>query len=455
MSKLKEFIKNYFDFIIILILASITRILASIPNKVLMWDDAVYLLNAKWFAGQHIYFEALRAPLLPFLFSFIYRIAPNTDELFFMRLFVIIPILGILVTYFVAKKLFGRKVAFASALFMIATPLHLSWGKLIGTDISGSLFVPLIIYFGIKGLKEDKYLYLSFLLTSLCTLTRYPTFILILPLIIFYVINHRLNKKNIIFSALLYLTPMFIWAGYNFINFGDPLFSAKQQLIVSGEPSPWNLFFTDAFNSYYLLLIVIIYGILYTIPHIKNSKELQLITLFIISFFTLHMLIPHKESRFLLPILPLIAIISTYHFKDLKNLNSFKIDRSKITLIVITLTFLSYTYNYTLFRDWSKCTGIIEISKNLSGEVTSSVWPLVAYYGNVHTRPPEDQLSKLQDYLLSTNSSYFIITNNSYWPSYVRDKNNFKNITILTEEESLVDNCGVLYTKYKVNPQNI
>jgi len=420
-----------------IVIALLSRIpLAFIP-KDLTWDGAVYLMNAKWFAGQKIFFEALRPPFLSSFFSIFISLG-ITSELFFRIMISLFSAMSIFLTYYVAKKFFGEKAGFLSAAVLIFLPIHVLWTPRILTGIPSSVFVLLFILTLYKGLKDEKYLYISSFFAALAFLTRYPLGILILAMYVFLLFK-KTNIKNIIISFAIYIATVAPWLIYNFLRFGDFLYSFKEGIKYSGvSTQPIYFYLVTLPKSFSFLILVILFGLLFSIKYIKKDEKLQLLAITILIFGIAMCLFKHKEERYLLPIIPLLIIFSSYFAE--------KINWKKWVPFVVVLTIASIPF---AIPHYSNCYGIKEISQNLNGVVASEYWPLTAYYGNVKVAvlPPKEEY--FESFLRAKNISYIIAASNGWWPPYASNFSFYDSKAYLEFVKETNDSCHT-YRLYRV-----
>ncbi|MFH1055104.1 MAG: glycosyltransferase family 39 protein [Candidatus Altiarchaeota archaeon] len=145
--------------------------------------------------------------------------------------------LAILTTYLLIRELLGEYPALASSLFIALSIRDISslhWGQ---WHTAYSLaFVPLILYFGIKSMEKNTYLYLFAFSTGLCILTYPPT--AVFPLASFILFAFFQTKGKLPWSLrqlLLSLTILLITV--------SPMYSSWGQLVnhtVSEGGVDWN-----------------------------------------------------------------------------------------------------------------------------------------------------------------------------------------------------------------------
>ncbi|MCD6575924.1 MAG: glycosyltransferase family 39 protein [Nanoarchaeota archaeon] len=426
------------EFPIVILIAALSRIPLLLKTKVLMWDAAVYLMNAKWFAGQKIFWESLRAPFLPFLLSFLFKIGIN-NETAFRIVSITFAIASIMLTYLLAKELFGKKTAFLSATILSVIPIHVFWSPMIYTEIPSSVFLLASLYFLWKGLKNEKMIYISIFTSGLAFLTRYPLGILFPAIMLFLLLNKKLNLKKIFLYATIFLLTISPWLIYNYSTFGDPMHSFKEGIRWQGPThQPIYFYLTTLPNYASFVSIIIIAGGVYSLQFFKKQK-FQLLLIFLIMFIGFLTVSGHKEERYILPAIPLIVIFSSYFIE--------KIDIKKWIPIIGAIIVLTAAASLQL--QFPSCDGIINASKDLDGVVASTYWPLTAYYGNVKVRAMPADLNEFDSFLREGNITYVITSSKGEWPPYAQNFSFFDNNPNLEVVKGITDKCQI-YKVYKV-----
>ena len=132
---------------------------------------------------------------------------------------VLMGLLSVLSFYFLAKELFGRKVAVISSLFLLYSPWHFNFSR--QANDAGILlpFVIFATYFFLKGRRDFKYLVISTILFSLSIYTYAiaslfaPIFVMGLSVVFRREIFAHGVKKLVLLGALclLILSPYLNW----------------------------------------------------------------------------------------------------------------------------------------------------------------------------------------------------------------------------------------------------
>ncbi len=321
------------------------------------WDEAVYISMAKYIytGGNSGLFEILRPIFLPLSIGIIWLISP-TNLLFLSKLFMLVTAtLGLFVLFKLSKEVTDNKTALLACIFLIITPLFFLNSFKILTDTLSSSLALLSLYLFTKR----KYS-LSGLFSGLAFLTRFTSILFIFVsgfvfFVDFFVNKEKSKKKEIFFSALRFFSlfliiilPFFISNYFLYKSETSTSFDAIFRPLIYASNTikdyVWlyqgNIFYYlfNVFKENPLFLFSIIGIIVFLIG--KSFKKNKIIFLAMFSFLMYFSLLPHKELRYALSFLPLLALFSaigvTFSLKFLKIFNK----KIKFFLIILLLLFL-------------------------------------------------------------------------------------------------------------------
>lgn len=383
------------------------------------WDFIVYVLNAKFYFDESIYFEILRPPLASLIIAFFggffsWKVA----EYLFLAL---IPILFGVSVYFLATALKFNKIKFYLLSF---TPFLVLRGSFEGTELLTLTLLNFFIYF---ILKDD---IKSGILLALGFLARY-NFLVFLPLIFF-----QKSFKKIIYSLLASLILVMPWLLYNFLNHGNFFFSIADQyannLLFRKYILDVGLQFslTDFFVVLGIYLPLLVYGVF---VRIKKWNKIDTIFVYIFILTSLQYInIPLTNARYLF-LITLPAMYFTYQAIDsIKNKNRKKVLFITILLIniimFISLLFSSYSY----FDSAQDFRNISENIENKECATLSNIWVHLLYYGvNTGPAPHRDNIK----HFLDEGYNIFLLRNIGD-PDYVSDSEFMNSLPLISQEEN-------------------
>lgn len=214
--------------VLILITLGIVSYFLSIQMRIGVpyWDVFNYLNNALYFAGMEGGSVSIfLPPLLPLLTSLLFRMGyVSINAIFIVSGF--ISIVGVTGFYLLLKQRFNPIQSFAGSIIFISLPVMLSWVVSGGIDIPGVVFSIWAIYFLIIGLKKDsRFLYFVLPLAVIAIMARYTSGLIILPILIYLLINldelkTNENLKKIILGVLIEFGVLIVGSMYFFVKLG-------------------------------------------------------------------------------------------------------------------------------------------------------------------------------------------------------------------------------------------
>ncbi|WP_424355166.1 glycosyltransferase family 39 protein [Methanobacterium sp. MBAC-LM] len=252
LSNSHKIFKKYSGHILLATLVIIISLITYYRVKIQMdlgpiWDTYDFLSNALLFAGQGTgYSDLTRPPVLPFLTSILFRLGYTSSTSIFIvdgLLF----IFGVIGLFLLLKLQFNDTLSFLGSLVYATFPIIISFVGVGLSDIPSVSFAIWTIYFTILAVKKNsKFFYLSFPLMMLTFLTRYPSALLIFPVMFYILINRKsVEIKDIIIgisSSLLLLIPVLI---FFYEVFGNPFYSflnffGSSSAAISSNNSAYN-----------------------------------------------------------------------------------------------------------------------------------------------------------------------------------------------------------------------
>ena len=285
--------------------------------------------------------------------------------------------------YFLAKIFFKKKISILAATLILFDPRLIENSILGLTDSLFILLLTLVIFFIFY--KKSKLIYLSFIFVAISAFVRYEGLLLILPLIISYLLKNKeikFSKVKFVISILLFLS---IIVPINFINYENDESTIFGHLIYPityfsengfpGETGNTNQFSQSTENRTNnfienastgiikfvgwslipIFLIFIILSIIFIPKKITKNK-------IIFGTFFLFLIVPSiyaygrdfQEIRYVLPLIPIFALLSGYGFNYLIN-QKFKDNLKKMIAIIVIIIISSF-----VFIDYQKQDNLLE-----------------------------------------------------------------------------------------------
>jgi len=322
------------------------------------WSDFIPSGGDSFYAWPKMGF---RAPLLPYLISIFYFFNLEFLTNFLMPL---IGALSVILVYKLGKELFNKKVALISSLFFAFIPLHVFYSGRILTGVLFTFFVLLAFLSFWKGYEENnkthKILFGVFL--ALALLSRY-TALWIMPIfLIYFLIRDKslkfLKDKYLGYSILAFFITLVPWFIYGIFEYNNPIgafiHGAKASAYWGGLQS-WHFFFDYWWQMFsiigFVFLIALIF-ILYKKEFLK--REIYLLLIWFAFFLGMAIYMPHKEERFILAVVPTIALLSGYFIDKIKKYKNLVLI-GIIIIILFSLLSQFYTTSNNSYTDTNKC----------------------------------------------------------------------------------------------------
>jgi len=380
----QQIIKKHKWIIAIFVIALLIRIIFVFSTPVKIWDETVYanlgynlarnsldysVANNGWSdyipsGGDSFYAwpkMGFRAPLLSYLISIFYFLNLGFLINFLMPL---VGALSAILIYKLGKELFNKKVGLYSAILFLLIPLHVVYSGKILTGVLFTFFVLLTFLSFWKGYekndKKHKVLFGVFL--ALALLSRY-TALWIMPIFLLYFLVRDktlkfLKDKHLWYSILAFFVTLIPWFIYGVFQYNNPLGAFIHGFKASGYwggLQSWTFFFQHWWQMFSIIGFVFVIALIY-ILYKKDffKKEIYLLLIWFAFFLGMAIYMPHKEDRFILAIVPTIALISGYFIDKIKKYKKIIL----VLIIIITLFSLSsqfYTTYNNSYTGTNKC----------------------------------------------------------------------------------------------------
>lgn len=221
----------------------------------------------------------------------------------------------------------------------------------ISGEALGASVLSIGLYFILNAIKSDKILtyFISGFILGLSVILRYHIAFIIISLMAWLVIILKIRIKNLTILSLGLLGALGISLFVDYWGYREWTLAPLNYFnsnIVNDKASefgifPWYEYFIFTLHKTFAPIGLVILGAWGAFCYLKPK---HLITWLSIPFFLLHVLVPHKELRFLFPLtafIPIIfVILSDEYQSQLTNFLKFKITKIVITFIVLSNAFL-------------------------------------------------------------------------------------------------------------------
>jgi 4-amino-4-deoxy-L-arabinose transferase-like glycosyltransferase len=334
--ELPKFFEDKFNLALIglILFAVILRIIYININQAVWWDEAVYLLQAKhylfnsintgWWAGKGI--------ALPVMLYALFKITGGVNLIAARFMEILFSTGTLFLTYLIAKKFFGREIAFFSVAFLSVIWMDIFYSVKILSDIPSVFFTILAFWLLMKDDVIKKYpIILSGILLIFAGMLRSNAWLMFFPFLMYII---WLDKKKLKWFLIGILIAALIYMSINSILYGNPIYEPLQ--FFTANVGGGNFDFLYYFASLIPIFTVPVV-ILFIISLIYNWKKKKSLFMIIAVFLLIFILSLAKVSdyRYIYYIFPFFCIIASLGMSNL----TYKIKLSKYFFIIGILIF--------------------------------------------------------------------------------------------------------------------
>lgn len=225
----KIVLKSWLIYLILIVVFGFLIRFVFIDWMSLTWDESWYAFNGLHILqqGPYFYFELglqdpywfSNPPLYNYMTAFFISIL-GFKELAVRFSSIIFGTLTILVGFFFAKELFGRKVGIITAAILAVNPYSVIINRLAYLDTTLTFFLLLTVLFFIRFVKykRTKDISLTWLFAGLSVFTKYSSIYILLTLILYVLLFERnlLKNKKIYLTSIIFflvISPL-LWLGF-------------------------------------------------------------------------------------------------------------------------------------------------------------------------------------------------------------------------------------------------
>ena len=279
----------------------------------------------------------------PAIASFLdsFQADPTTVFLIGRTVTVLFGTLSIWMVFLIARRCFNKPTALIAALIFAVSPMHITHSRIIRTDVTATLFLLVAGYFLLRFLDKGELfaIILSGVAGGLATAAKYPSGIIIIPILISIILRHTQNSDRddsrrrsssriicliravwpgLIAAAIAFSLSFIAASPYAIIDYRQTL--SELRLLKYLEPAGYpHIGILEKF-AWYLSevirfaagsVIIQLLALLGLIAAILSGKKNQylLISIPLTIFLTLFV-INTRQPRYVIPLLPFIAIFA-------------------------------------------------------------------------------------------------------------------------------------------------
>ncbi len=413
------------------------------------WDETVYLLNAKnLLHAKSAYDElAYRPPVLPIILALSSCLSDNpyNPGIVVSFLALLLP----LSVYLVGKEIYDAKTGIVAMLITAFNPAIAQNAHYVMTDV---LSIGLSVFAFYLLLNNEKRMasISSGAFLALAVLTRFTSLILIPVFLSYTYLAAKQGKPKKVLEHLcgfgIVFLPYLVWAQMTQGFFLEPFIEASRNGAVDlNEPA---LYFLDKIPG--MLTYIILFGIglqiLFFGPMQKDRSQNRTVTeAALLSWAALVFLqvtiTPHKEPRYLLPIVAPLALLSSRGI-------AYVMENKKLVILAVLVAGLIYFQSAApaftrlqepfINKDKTDEMKISEyIRSNYPQDITvytNNNYPVYAYYSNRKTLNPEGLGRPFSYYSESLKEKDLLIVYKENWQwasSILNGSKDFRKVTEL------------------------
>ncbi len=259
----------------------------------------------------------------------------------------------VLLTYLLAKKIWQSKTAgFLSAALLLFSPVFILNSHYMYVDIPGTFWIMLTLYLAVKFLRDERSIPFVMGLTSGMAAGNKITFVLsfFIPLAAFAISAKRTGEKfrEGLYALSGFLAALILTNPFIFVSFRQ-LFRGPGQHATGLSFTP--LFYICSLRYGLGLPLLLFLSVGSVIAFLKKDGQFRdkvLLAVWIIFFFALMSVLSLKFARYMLPIVPALAIFGTGAWFTTGGNRILRFSRN--SLIVLMLLFTSaYGLSYERF----------------------------------------------------------------------------------------------------------
>lgn len=331
-SRAVDWLKNNREFAVIIAAFVSTQLflIASIWNKPMFWDSSIYIATGKYIysLGEYGFWSSYRGPGVPLLIGLFWKLGMPTIG--FPRLvWMMVSATGITVFYSLSDRLFGRNEAILTAGILAASHAYYFFTPEILTGIPSSILIFACLYM----VTREKYIPAG-MLAAAAFIFRYPA-ALVGPAAVLFIIARGLKQRQgfrqlfidlskfsgvVIVVISPYMAFLQLKHGWMFKPFlesasftasAGTTYNAGLYYLVQGvKTNPLNIFLPVG---------------IYAVVRERNWKYGAFFSGLVL-FYGFFSTFPLKIERYILPFLPLMAVLSARGIREAIEFSENKID---------------------------------------------------------------------------------------------------------------------------------
>ncbi|MFH1054983.1 MAG: glycosyltransferase family 39 protein [Candidatus Altiarchaeota archaeon] len=390
-------------FVLVVLAALVTRVYALFATKGFLHPDNLYqllepahrlvfgygIIPWEYVYGMRSWFQPLMIAAV-FKLGVLFGVGDILSLIFINRCIMVLFSLALLyVIYEMALALYGRKSATYALFFAVFSPILWLWSADVNYHTPSTLFATaalLLFYLGWKDNSERCYL-LSGLSLGVAFMFRFDSLLFLIPLGIYALVGGRFNGLQYFIFGLV--AVVLVQGVLDLLTWGSFLHSPIEFFrsnLLQGRSSSY--FGSDPFY-YYFGVLVLQLTCLFLLPFaLERRVEFNFLAVTFASFLLIYSLIPHKEPRFMIPLLPIISIMAGRGMERMRK------TYGGLTLYILVAATVYVSFTVTEAFGWqnywreSEAMNYVGRQPDATGVAYSMYWYKVGGYTYLHNSMP-------------------------------------------------------------------
>lgn len=322
------------------------------------WDETVYLQHGEVLTGESpdVYDEfEFRPPLFSLILAGAFLISSSLLSAHLTGAG--LSSLAIILVYIIGKELYSRQTAIIAAAIYAASPLGIILSHDILVDPILPVFWLLTAFSLTRALRSNKrsYFVLTGLMAALAVLMKFTSLVIIPAIALVVLIFHFresqlsveslasdtrdyvLSQNNWLMAAGFFIgiLPYLIWS---YLEFGSAIHVFMTGWAKSGARDAF-MTYLNGWNTYLLAPLYVGILLFFWKIDLKKIENYLPIIFFLSLYLPLQFFVANKETRFLMPVVPFMALIAAEGLRKLRVreiLENKKLAKSIFAFLIIT-----------------------------------------------------------------------------------------------------------------------
>jgi 4-amino-4-deoxy-L-arabinose transferase-like glycosyltransferase len=267
-------------------------------------------------------------------------------------------LLGVIFFFVTIRRFFGHHKALLSACILLSAPLYYWQARYLQVDMVFSVFVSscLLFFFWFYSTRKEYLIYLSFLFLAFAFLVKGPLAVaLVVPVILFFLLVDKsfrvISVRELAVGVLICLAVILPWYIAVYVKEGAPYLYEniiRQNMIrffdAWSHRRPFYYYFTTLPLDLFPWSLFLPLGLFFALKRIKSDRGIRYFLVWFAWMFFFLSLSSGKISKYMLPVLPAIALITSPACAEEKN------RYNRIMLVFLGFIFLVISFLLFFFK---------------------------------------------------------------------------------------------------------